>query len=150
MRKNKNQESMNTRENHGDSHGLLENIGYPSLVMTAIIIMTTAIIYVWSHSRMTTLEYSVAREVNKQEELLEEQRRLKVEIATLKAPKRIASIAADKLHMIYPTQEQIIFLKNTEHTEIRNKRKIFYGLIKIFVLFVFFVDKKHFVEGINY
>ena len=108
---------MSRKESHGDSLSLLENIGYSSLVMTVVIIMTTAIIYVWSHNRMTTLEYRVAAEVNKQEELLEEQRKLKVELATLKAPKRITSIAVSKLHMIYPAQEQIIFLKDTEHTE---------------------------------
>lgn len=110
-------EAVNSKDSHGDSFGLLENIGYSSLVMTAIIIMTTAIIYVWSHNRMTTLEYRVAAEVNKQELLLEEQGRLKVELATLKSPKRIASIAMSKLQMIYPARDQIIFLKDMEHTE---------------------------------
>jgi cell division protein FtsL len=117
MEKNVMREAGNSKESHDDSFGLLENIGYSSLIITAIIIMTTAIIYVWSHNRMTTLEYRVAAEVNKQEELLEEQRRLKVELATLKSPKRIASIAANKLDMIYPAREQIIFLKDKEHTE---------------------------------
>jgi len=110
-------ESTDSKENHGDLLGLWENIGYSSLIMTVVIIMTTAIIYVWSHNRMTTLEYRVAAEVNKQEQLLEEQRKLKVELATLKSPKRIAAIATNKLHMIYPGQDQIIFLKDTEHTE---------------------------------
>jgi len=109
--------SENVKENRGDSLGLLENIGYSSLVVAAIIVMTTAIIYVWSHNRMTTLEYSVAVEVNRQEQLIEEQRRLRVEIATLKSPKRIAAIATDKLQMIYPAQNQIVFLKDTENTE---------------------------------
>jgi cell division protein FtsL len=117
IKKNSAPRSRNTRENRGDSLGLLENIGYSSLVVTAIIIMTTAIIYVWSHNRMTTLEYSVAAEVNRQEQLMEEQRRLRVEIATLKSPRRIASIAADKLHMVYPAQNQIVFLKDEEYTE---------------------------------
>jgi cell division protein FtsL len=117
MDKNSTKRSEDGKERHGDSFDLLENIGYSTLVMTAIIIMTTAIIYVWSHSRMTSLEYRVAAEANKQEQLLEEQSRLKVELATLKAPKRIASIATSKLHMIYPAQDQIIFLKDTEHTE---------------------------------
>jgi cell division protein FtsL len=66
---------------------------------------------------MTTLEYRVAAEANKQEQLLDEQRKLRVELATLKSPKRIASIATSKLHMIYPAQEQIVFLRDTGHTE---------------------------------
>jgi len=109
--------TVGKERSRGDSFDLLENIGYSSLVMTVIIIMTTAIIYVWSHNHMTTLEYRVAAEVNKQEQLLEEQTKLRVELATLKAPRRIASIAANKLHMIYPAQDQIIFLQDTEHTE---------------------------------
>ena len=117
MESNSAREARGDKERQDDSFGFLENIGYSSLVMTVVIIMTTAIIYVWSHNRMTTLEYRVAAEVNKQEQLLDEQRKLKVELATLKSPKRIASIAANKLHMIYPAQEQIIFLKDTEHTE---------------------------------
>ena len=117
MEKESTRKARDDKEYQEGSVGLLENIGYSSLVVTAIIVMTTAIIYVWSHNRMTTLEYSMAAEVNKQEQLLEEQKRLKVELATLKSPKRIAAIATDKLHMIYPAQNQIVFLKDMEHTE---------------------------------
>jgi len=59
---------------------------------------------------MTDLEYKVAEEMNRKEKLLEEQRKLKVEVATLKAPNRIDSIARERLQMVYPQREQIIHL----------------------------------------
>jgi len=36
---------------------------------------------------------------------------LKVEVATLKSPRRIESIARTKLGMRYPERDQVIFLK---------------------------------------
>ncbi len=76
----------------------------------AFVLMGVALVYVWSHLRMTDLEYKVAAEMNRKEQLLEEQRKLKVEVATLKAPNRIESIAKEKLQMVYPQREQVIHL----------------------------------------
>jgi len=78
----------------------------------AFVLMGVALVYVWSHLRMTDLEYKVAEEMNRKEQLLEEQRKLKVEVATLKTPNRIESIAREKLKMVYPQREQIIHLEN--------------------------------------
>jgi len=48
--------------------------------------------------------------MNRKEQLLEEQRKLKVEVATLKSPSRIETIVKEKLQMTYPQREQIIHL----------------------------------------
>jgi len=85
---------------------------YSSLMIGAFVLMGVALVYVWSHLRMTDLEYKVAEEMNRKEQLLEEQRKLKVEVATLKTPNRIESIAREKLKMVYPQREQIIHLEN--------------------------------------
>jgi cell division protein FtsL len=76
--------------------------------------MAVALVYVWSHIRMTELEYKVAEEMSIKESLLEEQRKLKVEIATLKSPQRLEAIAKEKLQMSYPTRDQVIILKNDD------------------------------------
>ena len=73
--------------------------------------MAVALIYVWSHIHMTELEYQVAREMSSRERLTEEQAKLKVELATLKSPQRIETIAQEKLQMTYPGREQVILLK---------------------------------------
>lgn len=86
-------------------------IRYSTFIIISLLLMAVALLYVWSHTHMTQLEYKVAEEMNKQEMLLEEQKRLKVEYATLKSPQRIETIARDKLHMSYPERDQVVIIK---------------------------------------
>ena len=43
--------------------------------------------------------------------LFRSQAKLKLELATLKSPQRIETIAREKLLMVYPEREQVILLK---------------------------------------
>ena len=86
------------------------------LIVGAFVFMAVALAYVWCHIHMTTLEYRVAEAFNQKEKLLEEQRRLKLELATLKAPRRIEAIARDRLRMTAPALEQVVMLKTGEGT----------------------------------
>lgn len=85
---------------------------YSPFIFVTLVLMAVALVYVWSHIRMTELEYKVAEEMSIKENLLEKQRKLKVEIATLKSPQRIETIAKNKLQMSYPTREQVILFHN--------------------------------------
>jgi cell division protein FtsL len=87
------------------------SINLSALIFVAIVLMAVALLYVWSHVNMTKLEYQVAEEIGIRERLLEEQKKLKVEIATLKAPQRIEVIARNKLQMSYPERDQVILIK---------------------------------------
>jgi cell division protein FtsL len=87
------------------------DIGYGTWIFIATILMAVALLYVWSHIHMTELEYQIARELSVREQLLEQQTKLKVELATLKSPQRIETIAREKLQMTYPEREQVIVLK---------------------------------------
>jgi cell division protein FtsL len=62
---------------------------------------------------MTKLEYQVAEEMARKEQLLDEQRKLKLEQAKLRSPQRIEGIAKQSLHLSYPERDQIIVLKDT-------------------------------------
>jgi cell division protein FtsL len=87
------------------------SIGYSTWVFIVSLMLAIALTYVWSHIHMTELEYQLAREYAVQEQLLEEQKRLNLELATLKSPQRIESIALHRLQMIYPEMKQVILLK---------------------------------------
>jgi cell division protein FtsL len=87
------------------------DIGYATWIFIASILMAVALIYVWSHIHMTELDYQMARELSTRERLIEEQAKLKLELATLKSPQRIETIAREKLQMVYPEREQVILLK---------------------------------------
>ena len=89
-------------------------IKYSNFIFVTLVLMAVALIYVWSHIRMTELEYMVAAEMSIKEKLVEEQTKLKVEIATLKSPQRLEAIAKEKLRMTYPTRDQVIILNNDD------------------------------------
>ena len=99
----------NVQETRGTSFG----IKYSTFIIVSIVLMFVALIYVGMHTRMTELEYNVAAEISVKEQLLEEQKRLKIEYAMLKSPQRIESIANNKLQMSYPESDQVIVLKKS-------------------------------------
>lgn len=86
-------------------------INFTSLIICSLILMSIALLYVWSHVNMTKLEYQLAEEISRREALLEEQKKLKAEVAALKAPQRIEMIARSKLQMRYPERDQVILIE---------------------------------------
>ena len=87
---------------------------YSPFIFVTLVLMAVALVYVWSHIRMTELEYMVAAEMSIKEKLIEEQTKLKVDIATLKSPQRIEAITKEKLQMTYPTRDQFIILNQDD------------------------------------
>lgn len=90
---------------------------YSPFIFVTLVLMAVALVYVWSHIRMTELEYKVAEEMTIKEKLIEEQNKLKVEIATLKSPQRLEAMAKEKLQMTYPTRDQFIILNNDDPSQ---------------------------------
>jgi cell division protein FtsL len=86
-------------------------VHYTSLLVIAFVLTAVALLYVWSHVNMTKLEYQVAEALSTKQRLLEEQKKLRVAVATLKAPQRIEVIARDRLHMVYPERGQVVVIK---------------------------------------
>ena len=81
------------------------------LIVVALLFMTALLLYVWVRISITNIDYRIAGEMHCREALLEENRKLKIEIATLKSPSRIESIARAKLGMRYPERDEVIFLR---------------------------------------
>ena len=98
-------------KHHIGDHEKTARVKYFTFILVTLVLMAVALTYVWSHTRMTDLEYRVAREISTRERLLDEQRKLKVEQATWKSPKHIEAFAKEKLRMSYPEGDQIIILK---------------------------------------
>ena len=76
-------------------------------------LLALAILHSWNRHYMTDLEYQVASAVSVKEVLLDEQKKLRMEVAELKKPERIFLVAVKKLKMTYPKQEQIIQFKKS-------------------------------------
>lgn len=82
---------------------------YSYLVVSFFVLMAVALVYVWSHVEMTKLEYKYAAEIGTKERLLREQSEIKAELAMLKSPRRIETVARGSLGLIYPERDQIVF-----------------------------------------
>ena len=87
------------------------SISYSTWIFITSVLMAVTLIYVWSHIHMTELEYQIARELSSAEQIKEERTKLKMELATLRSPRRIETIAREKLQMTYPERTQVIMLK---------------------------------------
>lgn len=86
-------------------------VKFSTVIIVSLVLMATALIYVWSHLHSTNLNYLIAEEISIRDSFLEENKKLKIEYATLRSPQRIEAIARNKLDMYYPESGQVIFVK---------------------------------------
>jgi cell division protein FtsL len=72
--------------------------------------MGSGIGYVWSNFERTQIGYDLSQLKKEEMALKEINRKLKLELATLKSPQYLETIATKKLGLRQPTLEQIIVL----------------------------------------
>lgn len=81
------------------------------LIISAVVFMLILLGYVWSQVNMTKLEYQLAEQYGLRERQIEEQKKLRAELATLKAPKRMEAIARGVLGLSNTEMDQIVFMQ---------------------------------------
>jgi cell division protein FtsL len=67
-------------------------------------------LYTWCRVNYIDVGYEISKETKKQHELIALQNNLKIELASLKSPERIAKIAKDQLGLKAPTKSQTIVI----------------------------------------
>jgi cell division protein FtsL len=67
--------------------------------------------YVWSRVQVVQLRYSMSEVQKKVSEHREDIHRLQTEITRLKSPQRLEVFAKDGLHMVLPTSQSIVIVK---------------------------------------
>ena len=87
-----------------------KNVRVSHVTVGVMLLMAVALVYVWFQVNITKMNYEIARQIQIQERLIEEQRQLKVEIEVLESPRRIESIAKESLKMRYPASNQVVLL----------------------------------------
>jgi len=79
-----------------------------------IVFMTVFIaelfLYTWCRVNCIGVGYEISKETQKQHELVALQTNLKIELASLKSPERIAKIAKNQFGLVTPTQKQTIII----------------------------------------
>ena len=75
-----------------------------------LLIVVSGIVYVWSNFESTQIGYDLSQLKTMEIKLMEENRKLKLELAVFKSPQNMENIAKQKLGLKQPSREQIIIL----------------------------------------
>lgn len=86
----------------------LKQIGLWGLLMA--IFIAELLLYTWCRVQCTQLGYEITRATELQQQRLRLQNSLKIEMARLKSPARIASYARQRLGLKMPSPEQTVVL----------------------------------------
>ncbi len=70
-----------------------------------------ALFYVWSRIQVIQIGYEISNVLKEQRRLTEANKRLRLEIATLKSFPRIERVATEDLRMTKPKPEQVIVIR---------------------------------------
>lgn len=81
------------------------------LMICMVVFTIVSIFHVWSRFKLVDLNLQMSEISSQLNEAGQEQKRLKLESASLKAPSRIETIAKNELGMALPTEQQIIHIK---------------------------------------
>jgi cell division protein FtsL len=90
---------------------------WKSVGLTALLVVL-ALFFAWPHFEMTLNGYRI-EQLQKQKDAEEEMtRQLRLEIETLRSPKRIERLATTQLHLVTPKQDEAIVLERVVPAEL--------------------------------
>lgn len=81
-----------------------------SAAVFVLLLLAGALFHVWSRLHVVDLGYRLAAARAAHAHLVEQNRRLSLELATLEAPARVAEAARRKLGLVPPSPSQIVHL----------------------------------------
>ncbi|MSN25944.1 MAG: cell division protein FtsL [Geobacter sp.] len=81
------------------------------LMICMILFTVVSVFHVWSRFRLVELNLQISDITRQMKESEQEQKRLKLEAASLKTPARIETIAKNELGMALPNELQVIHVK---------------------------------------
>ncbi len=86
------------------------NLAFVALV-AGLVFIGCSLFYVWSHQQIITLGYAISQASREEQELLQTNKKLRLELAALKSPSRIERIAMKELSLANPQKEQLIIVR---------------------------------------
>ncbi len=81
------------------------------LMVFMVLLTVVSVFHVWSRYRLTELNLQISETSRLLKDAEQEQKRLRLESASLKSPARIETIAKNELGMALPTEQQVIQVK---------------------------------------
>jgi cell division protein FtsL len=80
----------------------------PALLGILALLTIVSIFHVWSRVKVVDLNLQLGESRKQYKEMQQEQSRLKLEVASLKTPARIAAVAHQGLGLSLPTNQQVV------------------------------------------
>ena len=76
-----------------------------------LFLISGSLFYVWSRIQVIQLGYEISNSLKEERALAESNKRLRLEIATLKSYTRIEKFAVEELRMTKPKPDQVIVIR---------------------------------------
>ncbi len=81
------------------------------LIILLFFFVPEVLIFIWLHVQTVNLSYDIAKAQKQKRELMEINKKLRIQLANLKSPERIEGIALNQLGLRVPDKGQIEILK---------------------------------------
>ena len=79
-------------------------------IIFMVIFMAELLLYTWSRVQCVQFGYELSEAANREDLLLRLRNNLKIEVAHLKSPQRVAKIAREQLGLTQPKPDQLIVI----------------------------------------
>lgn len=80
-------------------------------IIIAFLVISCSLFYVWANQQKVSLGYEISRVSQEEQELTEENKKLRLELAVLKSPDRLEKKALQELGFVTPQNGQIIIVR---------------------------------------
>ena len=81
------------------------------LMICMVLLTVVSVFHVWSRFKLVDLNLQISEASSLLKEAEQEQKRLNLEVASLRTPARIEAIAKNELGMALPTEHQVVLVK---------------------------------------
>jgi cell division protein FtsL len=81
------------------------------LMICMVLLTVVSVFHVWSRFKLVDLNLQISETSRLLKEAEQEQKRLNLEVASLRTPARIETIAKNELGMALPSEQQVILVK---------------------------------------
>ena len=81
------------------------------LMICMVLLTVVSVFHVWSRFKLVDLNLQISDSSRLLKEAEQEQKRLNLEVASLRTPARIETIAKNELGMALPSEQQVILVK---------------------------------------
>lgn len=84
---------------------------FPYILGVMVLLTLVSVFHVWSRVRVIDLNLEIAEATKLLKESQQEQHKLQLEVASLRTPGRIESVAKGELGMALPADQQVVVVK---------------------------------------